>query len=191
MHAVTVSFRGTIEAASFKGAIEAVKRSACSTCFPNELFNQIKNDLPKIYAKYDIPQEIRWTGIYFKYFLINFANGYALTEKDYKLNASVIIGLHIAYAYFIEKEYMMTFQEFCIAIEAYVGNDRLIDLFNINVVISEIHRTASLAVIEQKEASRISFYLVEYPLLNIESIIQIMDYFAEKFKAGIKNYVYK
>jgi hypothetical protein len=223
------------------------------TRFGQELFNQIKNDLPKIYARYDIPM---WTGEHFEYLLIDFGNDYALTNQDYKLDASVIIGLRIAHAYFIAKEYGMTFREFRIVLETYVSNDSLFNLFNINVVISEIleslnlpkgrqlflylhidefqlidlwdkedisiprinlfrnmihiiskyitspflHRifvipflsgTAPLAVIEQKKATGISFHFVECPLLNMESIIRIMDYFAEKFKAGIKNHAYK
>ncbi|PKK64648.1 hypothetical protein RhiirC2_787204, partial [Rhizophagus irregularis] len=51
--------------------------------------------------------------------------------------------------------------------------------------------TAPLAVIKQKEASRISFQFVDCPLLNDKSIIRITDHFAEKFNAGIANYAYK
>jgi hypothetical protein len=66
------------------------------TRFGQELFNQIKNDLPKINTRYDIPQEKSWTGVHFEYLLIDFGNGHALTKQDYKLDASVIIGLRIA-----------------------------------------------------------------------------------------------
>ncbi|POG62553.1 hypothetical protein GLOIN_2v1695506, partial [Rhizophagus irregularis DAOM 181602=DAOM 197198] len=46
-------------------------------------------------------------------------------------------------------------------------------------------------VIEQKEASRISFVFIDCSLLNNQSIIRITDHFAEKFNAGIANYAYK
>jgi hypothetical protein len=229
------------------------------TRFGQELFNQIKIDLPEINRRYDIPQGKWWNDVHFEYLHIDFGNGHALTKQDFELDTSVIIGLRIAHAFFIGKQYGMTLQEFRIALEAYVGKDSIYNLFNTHVVIKEIHKslnlhddnifhgrllflflhidefqlidswdkenisnptnlfrdmihiismfmlsptsdffvmpflsgTAPLAVIEQKQASKVSFHFVECPLLNMESIIRIMDHFAEKFEAGIKNHAYK
>jgi hypothetical protein len=43
---------------------------------------------------------------------MDFGNGFELDEEDYKLTASVIIGMRIAYAFFIEKKYDIKFQDF-------------------------------------------------------------------------------
>jgi hypothetical protein len=197
----------------------------------------------------NIPQDRRRTDTHFEYLYIDFGSGHRLTQQDYGLDASIIVGLRIAHAFFIEKEYGMTFQEFRVVLEHY--SDSFND-FCVNVVIEEcrkslnlsdkhlfflylhidefqlidswdkknsqtkllynmIHNisefmlssalptfvqpflsgTAPLAVIEQKEASRISFQFVDCPLLNDKSIIRIMDHFAEKFNAGVTNYAYR
>ncbi|CAB4384849.1 unnamed protein product [Rhizophagus irregularis] len=175
-----------------------------------------------------------------------------LTPQDYGMDASIILGLRIAHAFFIEKEYGMTFQEFRTALKQYRGS---FDNFQFHVVIGEIRKslnlsdkhlfflylhidefqlidswdkedksnpptklfyymiyniseymlksalpafiqpflsgTVLLAIIRQKEASRISFQFVDCPLLNDKSIIQITDHFAEKFNVRIANYAYK
>ncbi|PKK62363.1 hypothetical protein RhiirC2_759666 [Rhizophagus irregularis] len=208
--------------------------------------------IQNIYNDRKIPHDRRRTDTHFEYLCIDFGNGHRLTRQDYGIDASIIIGLRIAHAFFIEKEYGMTFQEFRIALEQYRDS---FNNFHFNVVIGEIRKalnlsdkhlfflylhidefqlidswdkedklnpptklfyniihnisefmlksalpafiqpflsgTAPLAVIEQKEASRISFVFVDCPLLNDQSIIRIMDHFAEKFNAGIANYAYK
>ncbi|RGB30818.1 hypothetical protein C1646_764835 [Rhizophagus diaphanus] len=221
-----------------------------------ELFNQVKEEVPQyihnIYNnKCNISHERR-TSTHLEYLCIDFGNGHKLTSQDYGIAASIIVGLRIAHAFFIEKEYGMTFQEFRVALEQYRDS---FNNFHVNVVIEEIRKslnlsdkhlfylylhidefqlidswdkedksnqptnlfktminhisefmlnsaiptfvqpflsgTAPLAVIQHKEASRISFQFVDCPLLNDKSIIQIMDHFAEKFNAGIENYAYK
>ncbi|RGB21675.1 hypothetical protein C1646_777539 [Rhizophagus diaphanus] len=226
------------------------------TRFGQELFNQVKKEVPQyihnIYNnKCNISHERR-TGTHLEYLYIDFGNGHKLTPQDYGIAASIIVGLRIAHAFFIEKEYGMTFQEFRVALEQYRVS---FNNFHVNVVIGEIRKslnlpdkhffylylhidefqlidswdkedklnqptkllknmihnisefmlnstiptfvqpflsgTAPLAVIQHKEASRISFHFVDCPLLNDKSIIRIMDHFAEKFNAGIANYAYK
>ncbi|PKC08293.1 hypothetical protein RhiirA5_399395 [Rhizophagus irregularis] len=243
---------------SFKEIIEVIKKNAFKgkTRFGQELFNQVRNDMPQyiqnIYNDCKIPHDRRKTDIHLEYLCIDFGNGHMLTPQDYGMNASIILGLRIAHAFFIEKEYGMTFQEFRTALKQYRGS---FDNFQFHVVIGEIRKslnlsdkhlfflylhidefqlidswdkedksnpptklfynmihnisefmlksalpafvqpflsgTAPLAVIEQKEASRISFLFVDCPLLNDQSIIRITDHFAEKFNAGIANYAYK
>ncbi|CAB4487556.1 unnamed protein product [Rhizophagus irregularis] len=226
------------------------------TRFGQELFNQVRRDMPQyiqnIYNDRKIPHDRRRTDTHLEYLCIDFGNGHRLTRQDYGIDASIIIGLRIAHAFFIEKEHGMTFQEFRIALEQYGDS---FNNFHFNVVIGEIRKalnlsdkhlfflylhidefqlidswdkedksnpptklfynmihnisefmlksalpafvqpflsgTAPLAVIEQKEASRISFQFVDCPLLNDKSIIRITDHFAEKFNAGIANYAYK
>src|SRR4051812_46770204 len=177
---------------------------------------------------------------------MDFGSDFKLDETDYKLTASVIIGLRIAYAFFIQKkEYDVMFRVF----RSYLIYHRYIDLFNVDTVISSCRKslklpngknfflylhidefqlidewdqkdksdpkielfknlisdlvayllpnsqsttsstfvppflsgTAPYAVIKQKEASKISFEFVDCPLLDKESIIRIIDHFAEKF----------
>ncbi|CAB5358359.1 unnamed protein product [Rhizophagus irregularis] len=226
------------------------------TRFGQELFNQVKKDMPQyiqnIYNDCNIPHDRRKTDTHLEYLCIDFGNGHRLTPQDYGIDASIILGLRIAHAFFIEKEYGMTFQEFRFALKQYRDS---FNNFHFNVVIREcrkslnlsdkhlfflylhidefqlidswdkndksnpptnlfynmIHNiseymlksalpafiqpflsgTAPLAVIKQKEASRISFQFVDCPLLNDKSIIRITDHFAEKFNAGIANYAYK
>ncbi|CAB5333869.1 unnamed protein product [Rhizophagus irregularis] len=226
------------------------------TRFGQELFNQVRNDMPQyiqnIYNDCKIPHDRRKTDIHLEYLCIDFGNGHMLTPQDYGMDASIILSLRIAHAFFIEKEYGMTFQEFRTALKQYRGS---FDNFQFHVVIREICKslnlsdkhlfflylhidefqlidswdkedksnpptklfyymiyniseyilksalpafiqlflsgTAPLAVIRQKEASRISFQFVDCPLLNDKSIIRITDHFAEKFNARIANYAYK
>ncbi|GBC37796.1 hypothetical protein GLOIN_2v1720049 [Rhizophagus irregularis DAOM 181602=DAOM 197198] len=216
----------------------------------------VRNDMPQyiqnIYNDCKIPHDRRKTDIHLEYLCIDFGNGHMLTPQDYGMDTSIILGLRIAHAFFIEKEYGMTFQEFRTALKQYRGS---FDNFQFHVVIREIRKslnlsdkhlfflylhidefqlidswdkedksnpptklfyymiyniseymlksavpafiqpflsgTAPLAVIRQKEASRISFQFVDCPLLNDKSIIRITDHFAEKFNARIANYAYK
>lgn len=67
-----------------------------------------------------------------------FGNGYSLENYDYKLDATVIIGLRIAYSFFIEKIYDVSFREFRLKIE-YLG-DIIIKLFNVDTVIRSCHK---------------------------------------------------
>ncbi|GBC45064.2 hypothetical protein GLOIN_2v1772612 [Rhizophagus irregularis DAOM 181602=DAOM 197198] len=50
-----------------------------------------------------------WNNIHFKYLYMDFGNSH--------INTMVIIGLRIAYAFFIEKEYVIKFRKFCLKIE--------------------------------------------------------------------------
>ncbi|RGB22845.1 hypothetical protein C1646_677547 [Rhizophagus diaphanus] len=227
------------------------------TRFGQELYNQIKKEVPRyikeIYNNIsDNPHDSIRNDTHLEYLYIDFGNGHRLTPQDYGLDASIIIGLRITHAFFIEKECGMSFQEFRLRLEQYTDN---FNNFHINAVIGEIRKslnlsdrqffflylhidefqnidswdkedksnpptnlfinmihhisefmlksalpafvqpflsgTAPLAVINQKEASRISFQFVNCPLLNDKSIIRITDHFAEKFNAGIANYAYK
>jgi hypothetical protein len=50
-----------------------------------------------------------WNNIHFKYLYMDFGNSH--------IDTMVIIGLRIAYAFFIEKEYVIKFRKFCLKIE--------------------------------------------------------------------------
>lgn len=73
-----------------------------------------------------------------EYLCIDFGNGHRLTPQDYGIDASIIVGLRIAHAFFIEKEYEMTFQEFRVALEKYRDSFKY---FHVNVVIGEIRKS--------------------------------------------------
>ncbi|GBB92486.1 hypothetical protein RclHR1_20100003 [Rhizophagus clarus] len=220
------------------------------TRFGHDLFYYVKENLEK-------PKE--WSSIHFEYLYIDFGNGIQLDELDYRYPTTVIFGLRIAYAFFIEKKYDMKFEEFrslarvhCHNLDVHFNVDNVIkscrkslklsvgeqfflylhiDEFQLidtwdkkdntsppkelfKSMISSLSRyivptsfsmtisdtfvlpflsgTAPHAVIEQKEASKISFEFIECPLLNIASMIRIMDHFAMKFKAPTyDNHIYK
>jgi hypothetical protein len=71
---------------------------------------------------------------------MDFGNGFELDEADYKLTASVIIGMRIAYAFFIEIEYDIKFREF----RFHLVRCRYVDLFNIDTVISSCRKSLKL-----------------------------------------------
>ncbi|CAG8501413.1 8858_t:CDS:2 [Funneliformis caledonium] len=232
------------------------------TRFGWELFNCVKENLPQYFQDLyrDLSDEItkmrvfqRWTNIHFEYIFIDFGNGYSLDDYDYKLDARVIIGLRIAYAFFIEKKYVINFRAFLLKVIGF--GDKIIKLFHVDTVIIYCHEflkisnekqlflyihidefqtidswdkqdvtnppknvfyktihylsnymigpsltifvqpflsgTAPHAVVEQTEPSNVSFEFVNCPLLNIASMIRIMDHFARKFKAKVQNRAYE
>ena len=95
-----------------------------------------------IYNRYNISHERRRTDTHFEYLCIDFGNGHRLTPQDYGIDASIIVGLRIAHAFFIEREYGMTFQEFRVALEQYRGS---FNNFHVNVVIGECCKSLNLS----------------------------------------------
>ncbi|CAB5394946.1 unnamed protein product [Rhizophagus irregularis] len=73
------------------------------TRFGIELFDYIKQN-------WEPPEE--WGDVHFEYLYMNFGNGFYLSGYDSELKLEVILGLWIAYAFFIEKKYDTTFQVF-------------------------------------------------------------------------------
>jgi hypothetical protein len=65
-----------------------------------DLYNDQSDDNKKL---------ITFRNIHFKYLYMDFGNGYSLDNYDHKLDATVIIGLRIAYSFFIEKKYDIRF----------------------------------------------------------------------------------
>ncbi|PKB94353.1 hypothetical protein RhiirA5_438988, partial [Rhizophagus irregularis] len=72
------------------------------TRFGQELFNQIRKDMPQyiqdIYNDCNIPHDRRKTDTHLEYLCIDFGNGHRLTPQDYGIDASIILGLRIAHA---------------------------------------------------------------------------------------------
>ncbi|PKY47885.1 hypothetical protein RhiirA4_523646 [Rhizophagus irregularis] len=116
------------------------------TRFGQELFNQVRNDMPQhiqnIYNDCKIPHDRRKTDIHLEYLCIDFGNGHMLTSQDYGMDASIILGLRIAHAFFIEKDYGITFQEFRITLKQYRGS---FDNFQFHIVIGEIRKFLNLS----------------------------------------------
>ncbi|GBB89346.1 hypothetical protein RclHR1_01600018 [Rhizophagus clarus] len=82
-----------------------------------------------------------WSNVHFEYLCMDFGNGFKLDEIDYKLSASVIIGLRIAYAFFIEKQqYDIKFREFRLYLDLHL----YIDLFDVNTVMSSCRKFLKL-----------------------------------------------
>ncbi|EXX50315.1 hypothetical protein RirG_271970 [Rhizophagus irregularis DAOM 197198w] len=98
--------------------------------------------IQNIYNHRNIPHDRRRTDTHLEYLCIDFRNGHRLTQQDYGIDASIIVGLQIAHAFFIEKEYGMTFQEFRIALEQYRDS---FNNFHFNVVIGEIRKSLNLS----------------------------------------------
>ncbi|CAB5359142.1 unnamed protein product [Rhizophagus irregularis] len=83
------------------------------TRFGMELFDHIqKNWKP--------PQE--WNDVHFEYLYMDFGTSLYLDDYDCELIPTVIFGLRIAYVFFMEKNYYITFQVFRSLVLAY-GND--------------------------------------------------------------------
>ncbi|CAB5359237.1 unnamed protein product [Rhizophagus irregularis] len=199
------------------------------TRFGIELFDYIKQN-------WEPPEE--WGDVHFEYLYMNFGNGFYLSGYDSELKLEVILGLWIAYAFFIEKKYDTTFQVFRSRALQYgkdififdsviyyyyeslkfSNNQKLflylhIDEFQMidkwgaqnktNQFFGNMIRcitkftteeystfiqpflsgTAPRAIAKQREVTGISFQFVDCPLLDIKSMILIMDHFATKFKA--------
>ncbi|GBC07138.1 hypothetical protein RclHR1_07280015 [Rhizophagus clarus] len=95
----------------------------------------VKKDLPEyIQDAYE-----RSIDIHFEYLRIDFGNGHQLAQNDYGLDPSVIVGLQIAHAFFIEKEYEMKFREFRAALSPNQFNN-----FDVQSVISECRKSLNL-----------------------------------------------
>ncbi|PKY30519.1 hypothetical protein RhiirB3_447640 [Rhizophagus irregularis] len=181
------------------------------TRFGKELFEYVKQN-------WQSPQI--WADVHFEYLYMNFGIDLQLDVYDSDLPATVIFGLRIAFAFFIEDDYDMTFQVFRSKALLYAkGNDIFIaesvidccyeslKLYNNQKLFLYLHidefqvidawdpflsGTAPQAVAAKKEASNISFYTVDCPLLDNASMIRIMDYFATKYEAQTyPNRVYK
>src|ERR1051325_1828341 len=104
------------------------------TRFGQDLFDHVKKNL-------DIPEI--WSDLFdvhYEYLYIDFGNGFALDELDYNLTPDVIIGLRIAYAFYIEREYDVKFSEFR---RAATRQDK--HLFGIDTVIQMCRKSLSLS----------------------------------------------
>src|SRR3954466_8931851 len=102
-----------------------VRKNLTQSCL--DLYNNQSDDIKKLITYR------RWTNIHFEYLYMDFGNGYSLDDYDYDLDATVIIGLRIAYSFFIEKKYDLGFREFRFNIERL--GDNIIKLFNVDTVI--------------------------------------------------------
>ncbi|CAG8684567.1 17281_t:CDS:2, partial [Racocetra fulgida] len=173
---------------NFEMELNKINETTSKTRFGKELFEYVKRN-------WTPPQS--WVNVHFEYLHMNFGNGIQLDCYDYELSPSVIFGLRIAYAFFIEKYYSMTFIEFRtraliknvgkMPIELFKNIIRNISKYmvshNFTFIQPFLSGTAPQAVVAQKQASTISFHLVDCPLLDNASMIRIMDHFATKFKA--------
>ncbi|KAF0446450.1 crinkler family protein [Gigaspora margarita] len=203
------------------------------TRYGQELFDFLQ-------TKWTLP--VQWTTNgyrpHFEYLYLDFGGSIQLDEYDYRLAANEIIGLRIAYEFFVAKNYRMPFGSFRILALPYVR------FFIIDVVLENIRRklalkntqqlfiflhidefqlidewdeqdrtnppknlfknmisalasymlkpsqcafvqvflsgTAPKVIITAKKASKVSFKFVKCPMLSIVSMIQIVDYYAEK-----------
>jgi hypothetical protein len=75
------------------------------TRFGEELFKHLKNK-----TNWD-PWENN-SNLHFEYLYLDFGNGVQLDSYDDNLTPTVIFGLRIAYTFFIEEKYNMTFETF-------------------------------------------------------------------------------
>ncbi|CAG8476378.1 14477_t:CDS:2 [Dentiscutata erythropus] len=148
---------------------------------------------------------------HFKYLHLDFGSSIKLDKFDYQLSTTVIIGLRIAYEFFIARKYEIEFQLFRERALPYIDTFKVESvfesirkkpsiqnthqLFSMNndlaifmlgppkytFVQTFLSGTAPQAVIATKEESNVSFKFVKCPMLSITSMIQIVDYYAEKF----------
>nr|CAG8493793.1 670_t:CDS:2 [Entrophospora candida] len=177
---------------------------------------------------------------HFEYLYLDFGNSIKLDEYDYQLSTTVIIGLRIAYEFFVAGKYEVGFQLFRDQAWPYINIFKVENVFvslrkklslqNTQQLFVFLHvdefqliykwdedrtnptknlfknmisdlatfmfgppkytfvqtflsGTAPQAIIRTKEASKVSFGFVKCPMLSIMSMIQIVDYYAEKFGA--------
>ncbi|CAG8545694.1 24076_t:CDS:2 [Racocetra persica] len=147
------------------------------TRFGQELFE---------YAKQNWKPPQSWGDAHFEYLHMDFGKGIQLDDYNCELNVSVIFGLRIAYAFFIESKYYILFEEFR-AKALMHGKDififdsvityyyEFLKLYNNRKLFLYLHidefqlidtwdpfllGIAPQAVVMQKESSTISFYLL-------------------------------
>ncbi|KAF9342728.1 hypothetical protein BGX34_007750, partial [Mortierella sp. NVP85] len=76
------------------------------TRFGKELFNYLQNH-------WELPHPWTREQVYLKYLYMDFGNGIQLVREDEGItDPSVIMGLRMAYCYFIEEQYSLTFETF-------------------------------------------------------------------------------
>ena len=109
---------------------------------------------------YNIPHDGRRTDIHLEYLCIDFANGHKLNSQDYGIDPSIIVGLRIAHAFFIEKECGITFQEFRVALEQYRNS---FNNFHVSVVIGECRKSLNLS---NKHLFYLYLHIDEFQLID-------------------------
>ncbi|CAG8607148.1 9321_t:CDS:2 [Paraglomus brasilianum] len=104
-----------------------VKRAGAKSC---SIISKIVGSPP---AKWTVDSQP-----HFEYIYLDFGNSCALENEDYNLNPAVLIGLRVAYAYFICGKYEMSFGQF------QMRATPCIEMFNIGDVFTSIRRKLSL-----------------------------------------------
>uniref|UniRef100_U9SM92 Uncharacterized protein n=1 Tax=Rhizophagus irregularis (strain DAOM 181602 / DAOM 197198 / MUCL 43194) TaxID=747089 RepID=U9SM92_RHIID len=129
-----------------------------------------------------------WGDVHFEYLYMNFGNGFYLSGYDSELklefsnNQKLFLYLHIDEFQMIDKWGAQN------KTNQFFGNMiRCITKFTTEEYSTFIQPflsgTAPRAIAKQREVTGISFQFVDCPLLDIKSMILIMDHFATKFKA--------
>ena len=97
--------------------------SSGKTRWGNEFFNSVKKD-------WSPPTS--WEKPEYLYLLLDFVNGVRLSSFDKDLEASTILGLRVAFDYFVCGKRKISFQEFKILVKPYIN------FFGIELVLSHI-----------------------------------------------------
>ncbi|CAG8515823.1 7631_t:CDS:2 [Funneliformis mosseae] len=103
------------------------------TQFGEELFNNIQSD-------WILPVEwiIDGRKPYFEYIYLDFSNDINLKNENCELDSTVIIGLRIAFTFFIKRKYDIVFEAFRALAKLYIK------IFNISMVFESIRKSLSL-----------------------------------------------
>jgi hypothetical protein len=83
------------------------------------------------------PEEWSLPMPYLMYLLLDFSNGLKLDQYDQNLSSSVILGLRIAFAFFVRRKHRMSFEAFRLKARSYF------DFFGIGPVIDGIRKSLS------------------------------------------------
>ncbi|CAI2197587.1 8777_t:CDS:2, partial [Funneliformis geosporum] len=120
---VTKSFNRFASKSSFNFLVCSGAAGIGKTRWGNEFFNSVKKD-------WSSPPS--WEKPGYLYLFLDFINGVRLSSFDKNLEASTILGLRVAFDYFVCRKRKISFQEFKILVEPYIK------FFGIELVLSHI-----------------------------------------------------
>jgi hypothetical protein len=120
-----------------------------------ELYNYITQEWKTIWDGWD--KTPKWD-VHFEYLYMNFKNSLYLEDKESELTSSVIFGLRIAYAFFIEKNYDMSFPVFRTKVLTYGKN-----IFSVEPVIDYCYK--SLKLFDEKKLL-FYFHIDEFQIID-------------------------
>lgn len=240
---ITHRLNGSVSKADFMILVSGGAPGIGKTRFGQGLYNHLQSHLK-------VPE---WKQPHFEYLYLDFGNGIKLDKYDGDFSAMVIIGLRIAYTFFVDGQYHMPFVNFRdramphaelfkvanvlnyiedrlrhqnnlqsdqdVFVFLHIDEFQLIDAWDRHIedvqetlfynmigdlapfilptktpkffVQTFLSGTAPSAVINVKEASRISFKFIPCPLLSMKSRIDIADHFATKYNAPMLGGQYK